>query len=86
VPAPVGGDATIRLDAPGGFASIDIGAETMPRLAVSRRFDSTDGLRRLIAGAGPASLEHWQRRRRERLLMTAGVTIAALIALAIALS
>jgi len=84
-PTAAGGNTTMRLAVPaGGFVRPDIGAETTPRLAVSRAFDSSQGLRRLVAGVGPASLGASRRRRRKRWFVTAGVTIATLIALAIA--
>lgn len=85
-------DATTRIDATKTLplAGADIGAETSFRLAVSRRFDSSEALRRL-AGApiATSTAPHRQssyarRRRRERLAAAASVTIAALVAAVIA--
>jgi serine/threonine protein kinase len=89
-----------------GTTRIDIGAETTPRLAISRRFDSTAALRRLAATSGTDGLAatiklappraaatakgirlsaYARRRRRAKLWSAAGVTIAAILAVVIAL-
>jgi serine/threonine-protein kinase len=91
--ARAGADATLRLDATQVAAQMagaaparsEPTAEAAVRYAISRRFDSAVALHRL-SGAAPSTAARPQRlrRRRERLALIASVTIAALVAIAIA--